>query len=534
MTGLLSADGPLLYSLLNGILSFLVLYVLTFKYCLLNIAFSIKPTRKQCFITAFLTLFASLSIYDAYIGSYGNYSRMFRLLEQWKGVHFSEYGQMVFSSILTGILIFAASFAVFVFLYCFYSRIGGILKNIYSELDGVEKIYVTVAWMAIVSLAMVLSFYSSVFYKPTLPTGEIVIYDVLYTADTGAIEDFLGTNRKPHKILYGIFATPLFLPSYALSKLFFFAPRIHVFLIYATLAFLLLTSVILLSRCLQLRFATKSLFLITSSVSYPFLFFALTWEHYIVYTFWLILFIYTFLYKSKHQEYALDYLFAAASGSLLTSGFLFPLIFRGTSLYSRMKDLIGFLVIFSCIIIIFGQLNKVLAIIELLEYYLRFSGSKLSFYERFVQFSNFPYFCFFNPNAMIVLFQRDMDFMSWQLTKPATLNTGGLLILGIAFGGFLFNLEKKFARICTAWVVFSVFLFCVIGWGTAENGLILYSLYFSWAYISLAFLAIEKIFSRWSKVRYGIYATLILALAVVNIPGIFHLVQFGIEYYPAR
>jgi hypothetical protein len=80
----------------------------------------------------------------------------------------------------------------------------------------------------------------------------------------------------------------------------------------------------------------------------------------------------------------------------------------------------------------------------------------------------------------------------------------------------------------------SFLVLCLVGWGTAENGLILYSLYFGWAYFCLAFLAVEKLFTAWPFGRNAVLSLAIAALAYVNIPGIVDLIQFGIQYYPVN
>ena len=48
------------------------------------------------------------------------------------------------------------------------------------------------------------------------------------------------------------------------------------------------------------------------------------------------------------------------------------------------------------------------------------------------------------------------------------------------------------------WVMFSVVILLVVGWGSSENGMILYALYFSWAFLVLIYqlvLAIAKKFN---------------------------------------
>ena len=75
----------------------------------------------------------------------------------------------------------------------------------------------------------------------------------------------------------------------------------------------------------------------------------------------------------------------------------------------------------------------------------------------------------------------------------------------------------------------------ILGWGTAENGLILYALYFGWAYLVLLFQLVEKIETtlriKYLTVVCGIAAS--GGLLVLNIPAILEMISFAIAYYPA-
>ena len=83
-------------------------------------------------------------------------------------------------------------------------------------------------------------------------------------------------------------------------------------------------------------------------------------------------------------------------------------------------------------------------------------------------------------------------------------------------------------------MLFSVVIMLVMGWGTTENGLILYALYFSWPFFCLLFQLVEKIGEK-LHVPYLLPAVSVIAIAVlwaVNIPAILELFQFAVTYYP--
>ena len=64
---------------------------------------------------------------------------------------------------------------------------------------------------------------------------------------------------------------------------------------------------------------------------------------------------------------------------------------------------------------------------------------------------------------------------------------------------FIVNIKDKLNRISFYWVIFSFIILCVVGWGTLENGLILYALYFSWAIVILMYNLIKQIFNLINK-----------------------------------
>ena len=82
------------------------------------------------------------------------------------------------------------------------------------------------------------------------------------------------------------------------------------------------------------------------------------------------------------------------------------------------------------------------------------------------------------------------------------------------------------------WILFSFALLCVMGWGTNENGLILYSLYFSWAYIILIYLFIDKLIKN-DLIKRIIIIILCISIFVFNIPAFLEIAKFGIVNYPA-
>ena len=110
----------------------------------------------------------------------------------------------------------------------------------------------------------------------------------------------------------------------------------------------------------------------------------------------------------------------------------------------------------------------------------------------------------------------------------------GVLILVLCLISAWTNRNKKSSLLSIGWIGFSVIMLLGLGWGTAENGLILYALYFGWAFLVLLFQLVEKIGEKLNLRFLVPVATVVCAvlLAAINIPAITEMIQFAIQYYP--
>jgi hypothetical protein len=176
---------------------------------------------------------------------------------------------------------------------------------------------------------------------------------------------------------------------------------------------------------------------------------------------------------------------------------------------------------------IFGQLPVIMNPIQDIQHQLHnWTGERLTFFAKLLQYINFIASCLVKPETKL-----NVKYLSYQLAPVSDLNPIGVVLLAVALIGFILNRQKTFARICISWLVYSFLILCIIGWGTNENGLILYTLYFFWAVLSLVFMAIDSVFCRVPAVKHILLGVIIAAILLVNIPGIMDLIQFGINYY---
>ena len=89
-------------------------------------------------------------------------------------------------------------------------------------------------------------------------------------------------------------------------------------------------------------------------------------------------------------------------------------------------------------------------------------------------------------------------------------------------------------KIAGAWAGFSVVLLLAVGWGAPENGMILYTLYFGWAFLVLLFRLVQWI---GAKLKTGLLTpivtcTIVALIGWLNFRGIGALLAFAFEHYP--
>ena len=110
--------------------------------------------------------------------------------------------------------------------------------------------------------------------------------------------------------------------------------------------------------------------------------------------------------------------------------------------------------------------------------------------EKFYKYTTFVESLFKVPMGHVEEF---LGYNAYRLPIPTTISIFGLVILGIVLLSFILNRKEKIAWISILWVIFSIIILCFVGWGTVENGLILYSLYFAWAFYLLIYMLIKKL-----------------------------------------
>lgn len=429
------------------------------------------------------------------------------------------------------ILCIISMYGIFILWINFLYFIVPILITFCKNLKKYEKIYFITFFLFFFSLIFYSFIKTNIFYLPT--NDKACYFDIIFTADTGyqyftnVFLNILAWENDIRQPLFGLFALPISILAYILSYVFFFLEDSYA--LFLTILNIILIGItnILISRMLPLKKEKEKLiFLIFYSSLYPTVLFIFILEQYVIAVFYLILFIYVFINKYIHDEV----IFIGMVGTLITSCILGINYFNLKNKKDSFIKIKKIIFIFISSIILVGYFNILLnSIYRIIYFYKTFGGEKILFSEKIRQYFSFILNCFIAPS--IVQIQNILGDISIKLNEIEKINTIGIIIFIACLVSFFFYKKNKFIQNCFIWILFSWILLGLIGWGTKENGLILYSHYFSWAFSSLIFLFLRKIIKK-NSIFYSIMIVTSTYLLYINLNGIIEIINFGVKYYP--
>lgn len=413
----------------------------------------------------------------------------------------------------------------------FFRKLQTLLADAFRDVARWEWAVWGVLLLAVAAFVTVTFLRTDAFYGTAYP------YDVIYTSDSPMLvrdNAYLSLNFQENDLrqpLFAVFAAPFMGIPYLLSTILHAsAPANALLMNYAQLALLFFTT-FLLTKLLELSAVKRLCFLALSCCSYPVLLFSLMMEQYIVAYFYLILFLYVYCTGKQPQTMTLW----GAGGTLLTSVIVTPLLseknplrdFRGW-----FRDMLGCAMGFVFAMLLFGRVDVILDVATSILELTQFTGKELTFADKLHQYTAFIPACFFAPAAGIAPNMEGA--ISWQMAEATALNWVGIGIVLIALGSAVLTHKKSGSLIAVGWIGFSFLVLVILGWGTQENGLILYALYFGWAFLVLLFRLLEKL-EDLAQVKFLVPAVSILAAALMilrNFPAIGEMLAFARNHFP--
>ena len=439
--------------------------------------------------------------------------------------------------ILTVIAVAAALLsliAVYKVVSILLDHVAGILRPFFSNLSGMEIAVCILIAAALAGYSCYAFIRSSAFWDSGMK------YEVIYTSDSPSMIEpnvFLWLYHPENDLrqpLFAVFAAPLIAPAYLISLPFSgMSSMITPLLMNLVQIVLLVITNLMLTGMLRLNRTNRIYFMLITAVTYTTLLFSVMIEQYIIAFFWLIFAAFSYTENRRASVIAVS----AAGGTLLTSLAFMPLAYRAETdgkglkafLTAMVKAVIGFLTLFFA----FGRLDTLLGLGKTAGVLSSFAGGG-SISGRINQYLSFITSCFAAPDAAVDTVTY--GHASWQLTGQNILNTdwAGVILLVLCLISLFLNRRDKAVWIAGAWAGFSVLLLLVVGWGAPENGMILYTLYFGWAFLVLLFKLIQ-----WAgeKLKSGLLTpivtcTIVAVLGWLNFRGIGALLSFAFTNYP--
>jgi hypothetical protein len=417
--------------------------------------------------------------------------------------------------------------------------------------DTIERAYFFTAYLLFAVL--IITVYSLT--QITYTTQGLV--DVIFTTDSGfyILNDiffkFYAPSNDLRQSLFALVTIPFAVAAKMLAIPLFFLPSPYVLIMQLIQIAALLIISILLARMMELKKGARLVFLILYALTYPFLLFSLCIEQYIPSLFVLVCAVYFCMYRKEKSDYHLrnkkrhirpkadwtlgwDHILLAMSGGvLITNMFIVPFATYSKKFSEWFLNAVKVALSFLALCVLCGKLpvivNSIFSINRLMQF--TTEGEGVSTYNKTIQFIQFISSCIIAPNVETYIDWQNL--MVFQLGSPSSAS----IFIGIAAAiaavfSILVNRKKFAAKICGQWLVLTCFILYIMGYGSPENGMILYSLYFGWAFAVLIFMLVEKLLGNYPISRYFVYTIAFIALARLNLGGILYLIRFGIAYHP--
>ena len=433
------------------------------------------------------------------------------------------------------------SVAAFPFLYVWVAATWSVIRkhvaqmNLFSEFGKKEGALYVVIFFALCALAIFAFTQSKAFY------GVNLRYDIVYTSDSidhlrdSVYTTFWQAHNSIKQPMFTLFAAPMSGAAFFAGKVLGLSAAWRALLIVFSQIALMMCSVFTLAKMLHLRSYKRVCFVLAFLSGYTSLLFTIMMEQFIVSVFWLFI----LLYQIAEKEQPDPFVFVASGGTLVTNLVYTPTL--SSHAFTRnykawIKDMCGYVGYFMAAWVGSGQIVTLLNLASGVDTEISaFGGASLSLYERLSQYTAFIKNYFLMPRAGIVnLTLNDLTWEGWQLMPITDIHIAGVVILVLALLSVWVNRQKRSSLVAGIWVLFSAAALGCLGWGSVENGMILYSLYFGWPFATLLFQLLEKLEDslRVKFVVPTVCIAFVTASLLYNIPALYEMIEVLASIYP--
>lgn len=398
-----------------------------------------------------------------------------------------------------------------------------IITRVLSECSKGELFIAGLVMFLLCVLVIWAFFTTTIFYQGCFVYGadsDVIISKNAYLVLSHMENDL----RQP---LFALFASPFIGVAFLIS---WFIPEIEDISVLAIM--LIQIPVLVVNGLIFTNLASKNekfrcILLTLFFSTYPALLFSVMTEQYVVTVFWLLVYVYLIVKKGERAQEAM----IGAAGTLLTGAALVPFLWEMSekNIKLLLKKIIETVVLGIFTLALFGRLELVLTLGKQMKDLGQFLGVRLSFGDKVLQYIEFARGCLIFPKSGVHI----DEWIVWAVNDVTNVDFLGIAIIVLACAGFWVNKETIFARICIYWIVFSMFIIVIAGWGSEENCTILYALYFGWAFVGLIWELFYSVLKRIGMTRllYPLGILVSCILLIVNIQAIGDLMNFAIQYY---
>lgn len=451
-------------------------------------------------------------------------------------------------------------------------RYGTIDRRIYAALAGCSVLFLTVFFLAsyrilfrilkrlldvkwdwaewmflILGLGVAVNFSTCAFASyPIFYDGEryggvltdvVYLFDSLYHLKHDSFFLIGGVENDIRNIFFGLFQLPISAPCHVVSQLTeaTLGFDLYPYLIIWFQNIAIVGSVILFARCVGEGPYRKIGFMLLFSCSYMAVLHVLILEQYAWPLFWSAAFVYLVCHGKTGSE--LDACYILGAGNLVSNALIAgPMVFHDKNRFKKLFE-ISF-VIAAGLLLVSGQLTGILRTFQMMPTTAMFFGSNLAIGNKLMQFTVFVRSIFLQPfvKAFSVTpwYVAEIDqYAAYRLTDEISFDWTGIVILALCIVSFIWNRKDRFTQYAGWWIFVSILILLGLGWGTHENGLVIYGLHFGWAYITLIYKLIERVFAKHERILLGICGIISGIMLWQNIEGLSVLFDFLGKYYPS-
>ena len=426
-----------------------------------------------------------------------------------------------------------ALFFVYFCLLVFWNKITELFteSGMFRDLTAAEWILYSLLFVGTILYMIACFVKTEAFY------GNDYVHDIIYTSDSRMLvkwNAYMALTHQENDLrqpLFAVFSAPFTAIPYLLSRIIGASATVHGILMNSVQIGMLFVMNLFLTKALKLDMRKRICFMLLSSCTYAQLLFTLMMEQYIIACFWLIFCVYLIAENRQPARIALW----GTGGTLLTGLILLPFMSRECpvkNFKAWFLDMLKYGIEFVLLLLAFCRFDIIFSLFSRIGYLSKFTGASVTFIEKIYQYTRFVSNCFFAPDAGI--FENAKGDMSWQLHTASGIHFAGIAVLLLVVVSIIWNRDKISSLLAGGWVGFSIVLLLGLGWGTNENGLILYALYFGWAFFVLLFQLVEKIEAMLNTCFLipVVSAIAVTAMLIVNIPAIMEMVLFATTYFP--